>query len=109
MARILLYGFDGETAGAFCDLLHTHRHQVSICSDRTSFQQTLYMRGIGIDLVILRPTTENCFCSEQLQSITVCRANNGGKPMVLCVLDDYQGPQVELELECKGARVTYVG
>jgi hypothetical protein len=108
MASILPYGFNDRDAIALGTLLHGQGHQLHVCCGSESFCRTLHMRGHRIDLLVLYLSAENRFCSTELKAIKDYRAKYGPKPALLCVPDLYRGPQFELDLEQKGARVAYV-
>lgn len=106
--QLLLVRFDNASEGRLTELLRQRGYRVSAYSREESLLECLSRFGREIDLVILDVSGNDPEVRNYLAEIVRYRAQHGHRPMVLCVSRVYRGPQFELELERKGARVVYV-
>jgi DNA-binding response OmpR family regulator len=106
--RILLVNFDETSEGRLTEILRQKGHRVSAYACEESLAQHLLQLRNDVDLIVLDASGNDRALHDQLAEIRRYRAQHGHRPTVLYVSRVYRGPQVELELERKGARVIYV-
>jgi DNA-binding response OmpR family regulator len=108
MGQILLMNFDEEMGSKLAVALRNQRHSVVMLPKDVSFAKALTLGKGSPDLVILDFSRIERNGRTLLSEIVFYRARYGPWPMLLCVSRVYRGPQFELDLERKGARVVYV-
>src|SRR5690349_2171924 len=106
--RILLVNFDEASEGRLTEILRQRGHRVSTYTSEEPLAEHLSKPRGDVDLIVLDASGNDRVVHDQLDEIRQYRAQHGHRPTVLCVSRVYRGPQVELELERKGARVVYV-
>jgi DNA-binding response OmpR family regulator len=107
MIETLLVNFDPKLAERLASLLASQGHRISICTGFKALRQLL-RKSPGFDLAIVDVSFDTPTAGVQLAELQAYRVQHGPRPMLLCVSRVYRGPQFELELERKGARVAYV-
>jgi DNA-binding NtrC family response regulator len=107
MATILLVNFAGEQGARLAAFLRNERHEVSVAYGNPQFSEMIRQYGTT-DLVILDVSFREGSTRNLLGQIVSHRVQAGPRPMLLCVSRVYRGPQFELELERKGARLVYI-
>ena len=107
-ARILLLNFDEASEGRLTEIFRQKGYRVSTYAREEPLAEHLSKRSDDVDLIVLDASGNDRAIHDQLGEIRRYRVQHGHRPMVLCVSRIYRGPQVELELERKGARVVYV-
>ena len=108
MARIVIVQFDQRVAITVAQLLRGRRHQVTVCESGGGHAPVLGSCDTCPDLIVLDVSTDGPSTRKLLEEINRFRAQNGPKPMLLCVSSVYRGPRFEFELERKGGRLVYV-
>ena len=108
MGHILLMNVDELPGVKLAGLLRSQHHSVAVLSVGASLATALRQESPVPDLVILDPSQREKYAGTLLDEIVSYRTRYGPQPMLLCVLRVYRGPQPELDLEKKGARVVYV-
>jgi DNA-binding response OmpR family regulator len=108
MAKILLANFDEQAGISLAAFLRNEHHDVYVALEDQAFSQLLGRYGTATDLVILDVSSRKKHSYDLLAQIASRRVQHGPRPMILCISRVYRGPQFELDLERKGARVVYV-
>jgi hypothetical protein len=106
--RILLVNFGEASEGRLTEILRQKGYRVSTYACEEPLAEHLSKLSDDIDLIVLDASGNDRVVHDQLGEIRLYRAQHGHRPTVLCVSRIYRGPQIELELERKGARVVYV-
>ena len=83
-------------------------HRVSAYAGDKPLAEHLSKLMDEVDLIVLDASGNDRIVHDRLGEIRRYRVRHGHRPTVLCVSRVYRGPQFELELERKGARVVYV-
>ena len=107
MANILVVRFNDVLGEELADALRTRRHAVGICVGDQPVPEAIQAYGDGVDLIIVDVSLADEACLRVLKGVARYRSEHGPRPMVLCVSTVYRGPQFELEIERKGARLVY--
>jgi hypothetical protein len=107
VASVVLANFDAETGAQLVQLLQRNRHCATQIPATAPFNKNT-IRQIPCDLIIIDLTSDDRTALTLLGEVARRRAETGPRPMVLCVASAYRGPQFELGLERKGARLAYV-
>jgi DNA-binding response OmpR family regulator len=107
-ARILLVNFDEASEGRLKEIFRQKGYRISPYTCKEPLAEHLSKLRDDVDLIILDASGNDPLVHDQLGEVRRYRAQHGHRPTVLCVSRVYRGPQVELELERKGARVVYV-
>ena len=117
MANFLLIKSDEILSNQLAFYLTRKRHSIEISNSRPEGLTKFRELASALDMVILDMTAQE---SEQgavgqlsatlaiLDKIVVLKAECAAYAMILCLLNDYKGPQMELEIERRGAAVVYV-
>lgn len=108
MADILLIRIQPDLFGALTELLEHKGHRVQICEGAQQITSRFNSREHSPDLAIIDVTVNDRESRMCLMQIKIIRARYGPRPALLCISKVYRGPQFELELERKGARIAYV-
>ena len=108
MGRILLMNFDEQRGAELADALRRLHHSVLISASRLSYRGALQRSNSNVDLVIINFSQNEPYALALMEEIVEQRTFSGVHVMILCVMRVYRGPQLQLKLERKGARVEYV-
>lgn len=108
MATILLMNFYEENGRRLAAFLRAEHHEVRMFVSNQQLPKWLQHQGDTIDLIIIDASQNERAGSSLLAGIVLYRAQYGPSPTVLCVSRVYRGPQFQLDLEKKGARLVYV-
>jgi DNA-binding response OmpR family regulator len=106
--KVLLANFDQASEKCLAKFLERRGYLVTHCPDDPSLSNLFQRHAENFDLAILDFGTESAAAEKCLTSLRNHRTRYGLRPMVLCVLRAFRGPQFELQLERFGARVVYV-
>jgi DNA-binding response OmpR family regulator len=108
MAKIVLMNFDEEQGLRLAAFLRMERHEVVCALPKQTYLGWLHGQDDDADLVILDASYREKAFRQILEDIAARRARNGPRPMILCISRQYRGPQFQLDIERKGARLVYV-
>jgi hypothetical protein len=108
MAKIVLINFTEPLLTRLIAVLRIERHEVLGALPGQSYARWVRRQPEGADLAILDVSCRDKFFGPALDELVVYRAQHGPRPMILCISRVYRGPQFELDIENKGARLIYV-
>ncbi len=107
MAKVLLLDSDEGHAKELARWLEQHKHSVAVYSPNRDGLNKLRADDVDFDIVILYMSVDRRADWEILDQIRRIGEGRGPGPMILCASRTYRGPQIELEIEKKGARLVY--
>lgn len=108
MAAILLLGFDEDLQDALVTSMRVRRHQVFALDEAGDIVDELERQRNALELVIMDMSFPSENHRRALEEVERWRAEHENRPTLLCVSTIYRGPQFEIDIERKGARVIYV-
>ncbi len=92
----------------FLQELERNHHSVVCCTSYDFALHTLRSARTVYDIVIINISSNSPEDWRALERVYQILRTDAVAPMVLCVADAYRGPQLELAVERKGARLAYV-
>lgn len=107
MAQILFFDPHEEDAMELARRLKAKHHTVTSCTKAKELIQHLKCHAASFDVVILDVSAQTLDL-QILNGVNCMVLKAGQAPAVVCVSRVYKGPQMQLQIERKGARLVYV-